>query len=68
MDHQNMSEHVLCMVLYLVELGLDNHAQDDKEDEVSRVPPPILKLIKALFVATFSQNSEYGSPLPWAAL
>lgn len=35
MDHQNMSEHVLCMVLYLVELGLDNHAQEDKEDEVS---------------------------------
>ncbi|GAA6108134.1 E3 ubiquitin-protein ligase ubr3 isoform X2 [Tachysurus ichikawai] len=33
MDHQNMSEHVLCMVLYLVELGMDNHAQDDKEDE-----------------------------------
>ncbi|XP_053090023.1 E3 ubiquitin-protein ligase ubr3 isoform X2 [Pangasianodon hypophthalmus] len=33
MDHQNMSEHVLCMVLYLVELGLDNHAQEDKEDE-----------------------------------
>lgn len=35
MDHQNMSEHVLCMVLYLVELGLDNHAQEEKEDEVS---------------------------------
>ncbi|XP_047670750.1 E3 ubiquitin-protein ligase ubr3 isoform X1 [Tachysurus fulvidraco] len=33
MDHQNMSEHVLCMVLYLVELGMDNHAQEDKEDE-----------------------------------
>uniref|UniRef100_A0AAR2LC70 E3 ubiquitin-protein ligase n=1 Tax=Pygocentrus nattereri TaxID=42514 RepID=A0AAR2LC70_PYGNA len=33
MDHQNMSEHVLCMVLYLVELGLDNHMQEDKEDE-----------------------------------
>ncbi|KAI5107182.1 E3 ubiquitin-protein ligase UBR3 isoform X4 [Silurus meridionalis] len=33
MDHQNMSEHVLCMVLYLVELGLDNHAQEDKGDE-----------------------------------
>uniref|UniRef100_A0A8C5DFB6 E3 ubiquitin-protein ligase n=1 Tax=Gouania willdenowi TaxID=441366 RepID=A0A8C5DFB6_GOUWI len=24
MDHQNVSEHVLCMVLYLIELGLDN--------------------------------------------
>uniref|UniRef100_A0A4W3I964 E3 ubiquitin-protein ligase n=1 Tax=Callorhinchus milii TaxID=7868 RepID=A0A4W3I964_CALMI len=24
MDHQNMSEHILCMVLYLIELGLDN--------------------------------------------
>ncbi|XP_071368759.1 E3 ubiquitin-protein ligase ubr3, partial [Centroberyx affinis] len=33
MDHQNMSEHVLCMVLYLIELGLDNQVQDDKEDE-----------------------------------
>uniref|UniRef100_A0A671QKU2 E3 ubiquitin-protein ligase n=1 Tax=Sinocyclocheilus anshuiensis TaxID=1608454 RepID=A0A671QKU2_9TELE len=30
MDHQNMSEHVLCMVLYLIELGLDNQVQDDK--------------------------------------
>lgn len=29
-----MSDHVLCMVLYLVELGLDNHAQEEKEDEV----------------------------------
>lgn len=35
MDHQNMSEHVLCMVLYLIELGLDNQVQDNKEDEVS---------------------------------
>eukprot|EP00066_Takifugu_rubripes_P018891 XP_011608157.1 PREDICTED: E3 ubiquitin-protein ligase UBR3 isoform X2 [Takifugu rubripes] len=33
MDHQNMSEHVLCMVLYLIELGLDNQIQDHKEDE-----------------------------------
>lgn len=30
-----MSEHVLCMVLYLIELGLDNQVQDNKEDEVS---------------------------------
>lgn len=29
-----MSEHVLCMVLYLIELGLDNQIQDNKEDEV----------------------------------
>lgn len=29
-----MSEHVLCMVLYLIELGLDNQIQDHKEDEV----------------------------------
>lgn len=28
-----MSEHVLCMVLYLIELGLDNQVQD-KEEEV----------------------------------
>uniref|UniRef100_A0A8C2K2G9 E3 ubiquitin-protein ligase n=1 Tax=Cyprinus carpio TaxID=7962 RepID=A0A8C2K2G9_CYPCA len=35
MDHQNMSEHVLCMVLYLIELGLDNQVQDDKVEEVS---------------------------------
>uniref|UniRef100_A0A8C3GB78 E3 ubiquitin-protein ligase n=1 Tax=Cyclopterus lumpus TaxID=8103 RepID=A0A8C3GB78_CYCLU len=33
MDHPNMSEHVLCMVLYLIELGLDNQVQDNKEDE-----------------------------------
>ncbi|KAJ3592561.1 hypothetical protein NHX12_007688 [Muraenolepis orangiensis] len=33
MDHHNMSEHVLCMVLYLIELGLDNQVQDDKEQE-----------------------------------
>lgn len=35
MDHQNMSEHVLCMVLYLIELGLDNQVQEDKVEEVS---------------------------------
>lgn len=29
-----MSEHVLCMVLYLIELGLDNQVQESKEDEV----------------------------------
>ena len=28
-----MSEHVLCMVLYLIELGLDNQVHDE-EDEV----------------------------------
>ncbi|XP_023806310.2 E3 ubiquitin-protein ligase ubr3 isoform X2 [Oryzias latipes] len=33
MDHPNMSEHVLCMVLYLIELGLDNQLQENKEDE-----------------------------------
>ncbi|KAI7808282.1 putative E3 ubiquitin-protein ligase UBR3 [Triplophysa rosa] len=33
MDHQNMSEHVLCMVLYLIELGLDNQVQEDKVEE-----------------------------------
>lgn len=32
-----MSEHVLCMVLYLIELGLDNQVQDNKEDEVRYV-------------------------------
>lgn len=37
MDHQNMSEHVLCMVLYLIELGLDNQVQDNKEDEVRNI-------------------------------
>lgn len=45
MDHQNMSEHVLCMVLYLIELGLDNQVQDNKGDEVrfsgSHWPPVI---------------------------
>ncbi|XP_041933133.1 E3 ubiquitin-protein ligase ubr3 isoform X1 [Alosa sapidissima] len=33
MDHPNMSEHVLCMVLYLIELGLDNQVQDDEDEE-----------------------------------
>ncbi|KAJ8012787.1 hypothetical protein DPEC_G00046500 [Dallia pectoralis] len=33
LDHSNMSEHVLCMVLYLIELGLDNQVLDDKADE-----------------------------------
>ncbi|XP_033965531.1 E3 ubiquitin-protein ligase ubr3 isoform X2 [Pseudochaenichthys georgianus] len=33
MDHQNMSEHVLCMVMYLIELGLDNQDQDNKQEE-----------------------------------
>lgn len=37
MDHQNMSEHVLCMVLYLIELGLDNQVQDNTVDEVRYV-------------------------------
>uniref|UniRef100_A0A8C7KK79 E3 ubiquitin-protein ligase n=1 Tax=Oncorhynchus kisutch TaxID=8019 RepID=A0A8C7KK79_ONCKI len=34
LDHSNMSEHVLCMVLYLIELGLDNQVEEDKGDEV----------------------------------
>ncbi|XP_024244729.1 E3 ubiquitin-protein ligase ubr3 isoform X1 [Oncorhynchus tshawytscha] len=33
LDHSNMSEHVLCMVLYLIELGLDNQVEEDKGDE-----------------------------------
>ncbi|XP_062390894.1 E3 ubiquitin-protein ligase ubr3 isoform X3 [Sardina pilchardus] len=33
MDHPNMSEHVLCMVLYLIELGLDNQVQDEEDEE-----------------------------------
>ncbi|GCC36078.1 hypothetical protein chiPu_0014569 [Chiloscyllium punctatum] len=33
MDHQNMSEHVLCMVLYLIELGLDNLPEETAEEE-----------------------------------
>ncbi|XP_069053181.1 E3 ubiquitin-protein ligase ubr3 isoform X3 [Lepisosteus oculatus] len=32
-DHPNMSEHVLCMVLYLIELGLDNTLQEEHEEE-----------------------------------
>ncbi|ERE72018.1 E3 ubiquitin-protein ligase [Cricetulus griseus] len=39
MDHQNLSEHVLCMVLYLIELGLENSAEDDSEEEVSMGGP-----------------------------
>ncbi|XP_069472278.1 E3 ubiquitin-protein ligase UBR3 isoform X2 [Ambystoma mexicanum] len=35
MDHQNMSEHVLCMVLYLIELGLEKtHGEELAEDPV----------------------------------
>ncbi|XP_012826537.1 E3 ubiquitin-protein ligase UBR3 isoform X2 [Xenopus tropicalis] len=33
MDHQNMSEHVLCMVLYLIELGLENSPEDESCEE-----------------------------------
>ncbi|XP_056653257.1 E3 ubiquitin-protein ligase UBR3 isoform X7 [Monodelphis domestica] len=33
MDHQNLSEHVLCMVLYLIELGLENSPEEDPDEE-----------------------------------
>ncbi|XP_023363319.1 E3 ubiquitin-protein ligase UBR3 [Otolemur garnettii] len=33
MDHQNLSEHVLCMVLYLIELGLENSAEEESDEE-----------------------------------
>lgn len=36
MDHQNLSEHVLCMVLYLIELGLENSAEEESDEEVSK--------------------------------
>ena len=35
MDHQNLSEHVLCMVLYLIELGLENSADEESDEEVN---------------------------------
>lgn len=35
MDHQNLSEHVLCMVLYLIELGLENSPEQESDEEVS---------------------------------
>ncbi|XP_075036776.1 E3 ubiquitin-protein ligase UBR3 isoform X3 [Mixophyes fleayi] len=35
MDHQNMSEHVLCMVLYLIELGLEKSPEEEPCDEDS---------------------------------
>lgn len=35
MDHQNLSEHVLCMVLYLIELGLENSSDEESDEEVS---------------------------------
>uniref|UniRef100_A0A803T6Q2 E3 ubiquitin-protein ligase n=1 Tax=Anolis carolinensis TaxID=28377 RepID=A0A803T6Q2_ANOCA len=35
MDHQNLSEHVLCMVLYLIELGLENSSELESDEEVS---------------------------------
>ncbi|XP_074159260.1 E3 ubiquitin-protein ligase UBR3 isoform X4 [Sminthopsis crassicaudata] len=33
MDHQNLSEHVLCMVLYLIELGLENSPEEEPDEE-----------------------------------
>ncbi|XP_077010220.1 E3 ubiquitin-protein ligase UBR3 isoform X1 [Tamandua tetradactyla] len=35
MDHQNLSEHVLCMVLYLIELGLENSPEEESDEEAS---------------------------------
>uniref|UniRef100_A0A4W3IXI8 E3 ubiquitin-protein ligase n=1 Tax=Callorhinchus milii TaxID=7868 RepID=A0A4W3IXI8_CALMI len=35
MDHQNMSEHILCMVLYLIELGLDNVLEEPVNEVVT---------------------------------
>ncbi|XP_044273896.1 E3 ubiquitin-protein ligase UBR3 isoform X1 [Varanus komodoensis] len=35
MDHQNLSEHVLCMVLYLIELGLENSPEQECDEEDS---------------------------------
>ncbi|PKU49420.1 e3 ubiquitin-protein ligase ubr3 [Limosa lapponica baueri] len=35
MDHQNLSEHVLCMVLYLIELGLENSPEQESDEEES---------------------------------
>ncbi|XP_075465223.1 E3 ubiquitin-protein ligase UBR3 isoform X3 [Ascaphus truei] len=37
-DHQNMSEHVLCMVLYLIELGLENSPEEEPCEEDSAGP------------------------------
>uniref|UniRef100_H9GTW9 E3 ubiquitin-protein ligase n=1 Tax=Anolis carolinensis TaxID=28377 RepID=H9GTW9_ANOCA len=37
MDHQNLSEHVLCMVLYLIELGLENSSELESDEEDSGV-------------------------------
>ncbi|OXB60624.1 hypothetical protein ASZ78_001157, partial [Callipepla squamata] len=34
MDHQNLSEHVLCMVLYLIELGLENSPERESDEEM----------------------------------
>ncbi|KAB0358294.1 hypothetical protein FD754_002450 [Muntiacus muntjak] len=39
MDHQNLSEHVLCMVLYLIELGLENSAEEESDEEASACGP-----------------------------
>ncbi|XP_077304089.1 E3 ubiquitin-protein ligase UBR3 isoform X2 [Lithobates pipiens] len=35
MDHQNMSEHVLCMVLYLIELGLENSQEEPADQDTA---------------------------------
>lgn len=43
-----MSEHVLCMVLYLIELGLDNQLQENKEDEVRSIDTHMYDMVKAV--------------------
>uniref|UniRef100_A0A8C8SJE6 E3 ubiquitin-protein ligase n=1 Tax=Pelusios castaneus TaxID=367368 RepID=A0A8C8SJE6_9SAUR len=35
MDHQNLSEHVLCMVLYLIELGLEDSPDHESDEDDS---------------------------------
>lgn len=68
MDHQNMSEHVLCMVLYLIELGLDNQVQDNKEDEVRYGLQPLSSLCRLLVSTSVLQYLMLPGALHWGAL
>lgn len=54
MDHQNLSEHVLCMVLYLIELGLENSPEQESEEEVSaNICMPFVMFATSIFWVSY---------------
>lgn len=54
-----MSEHVLCMVLYLIELGLDNQVQEDKVEEVS-----VFSVISGVVISSHTTHANLNLCLP----